>query len=1650
LLQLSGRAYQQTGQLGQAAVGRCSSSSSSSSDGVVMDMEHGGAGVGARTRHGRCSSQMRRTSPLADATEPECTVCASVNHEGAMLLMHRVMAADRAGGGNENTSRGGLLADQMGLGKTHTVLLLLWQMLQKGALTPSRPALVVAPPRILDQWLHEVRKWAPLHQWRLLEAIAKVEVEHVQPASATGALNSSIHFITCNCFTDPSTFSSLGTYSYRIAVFDEARGFDAPNSRTVTHIELLRQYVGAERRTRDEPLYILAVLGTPISPNLVASAHLLSLLDVPVRPRVCEVAAAFRRLAVHRVLPKQCHVERTLVYAPLTEGQHRAYTATVRAAVLASGAGSGQRRSLALCAPELRRICQFAQPCIDTPEQPYERMTYHQLLAGSRKLQCLDAFLRKALPCGARVLLFCYSTAATTLLRAYVRHLTHDPLESVDSVVLLDQLGSSEVAFIVGKEPTNLTAEAVDWFEQPVDCRGRRSRLMVLSALAGGRGLNLPSATHVYKFEPLQSHRVDEQADARALRQTRSTTAPLHVIQLVAVDTIEHGQHICLWAKAALAHAISANVEARDEVHEDQELKERLLQGDPLLHLNGYAYGVCWQEGEKPPVKGADAPKGRDLTGTLPQLVLQLHNGHNCFDADEIRQLVGDLRLCHLDFICLHPKTFGCTWKWLRFGRKRKGRPLEHRGLTSLIEDKIAARLPIEFSQSQWDALHLMGLRTDHFVEVNGSYYEPCKTEARWMYPTDWSGHDLAGAHTTLVSDFARRPLHTSVTSALTEEPDWCQRRAQGEAFDLLRKSLTMQAVIQRRAQDAKEGEDAAQEMRRRQCDILALPRMLRSGHTLDDSFEARTRSGRRCLRGASQPSCDALQGPPMPAEVLPVPMSPGHLVGRFVMCSFNVVQPNPECLPFAGVVRDVAPATQTFTVHFEHEAFLRMDHSSQLYALAELNQGAVYLVGRDCAVEQWRARARSLDTDLMFKKESLLSTLRRAEAYKHADSLLEATELWLQQCGTSVQRVPPKKLARPRPSEDPRLSHVAPEAVPPARVTRRRLEPDMGEPHLRSSCRPDDGLACGTRVAVWWTHDRTPHGRDIRPGWYAGSVSEVMRRKHDERGGQKLVHVLYDDGDEVWEPIECLWHWALEPAMYDDQLEGEAVCGADLRTLEYALNGSELNLVEEEDCELDAAMIDEADRFNWKCLQRLLVGRRCAPAGRKGRTSLRKMVYDLDITADECDVIGRKLSAAERTRVADIAIGVKALRSAMQGGVPGKGPRTYHVPRKMSLLHCAVLDAGLRQVSPQLCVCSVSSSLSDSFTTLLLHLPSKEYTSPARTPCSQTVQSSDLLHGAAAVWKDVASHLRRVAFGLLEGGCNVASRGTQQFFGGFDANPHKAEAILRQAMGVHRGDTHVAGVEHNDLRVPTLIASSYVTHGQVPLGEWLSVVTLPRRKHMYVRLLTLNHPTQAQCARNLGTRFSSTTSLCRERHLARGMWAGASFAETFGDGLDAVFGFMSAHLTLALVAADENAGLAHLHVVPGSVRLHPLSAHTTYAFYIGGHLEAEARWLVDYWEGVVNRLQCADDDVAGEVVPASPGAALLRAASKHGDTRLRAAIEALPSSAAGCVRAHWDEEIRQAGKEAARHPAEFAFSSLSAARGVPPPCSNPSTRSPN
>jgi hypothetical protein len=134
----------------------------------------------------------------------------------------------------------------------------------------------------------------------------------------------------------------------------------------------------------------------------------------------------------------------------------------------------------------------------------------------------------------------------------------------------------------------------------------------------------------------------------------------------------------------------------------------------------------------------------------------------------------------------------------------------------------------------------------------------------------------------------------------------------------------------------------------------------------------------------------------------------------------------------------------------------------------------------------------------------------------------------------------------------------------------------------------------------------------------------------------------------------------------------------------------------------------------------------------------------------------------------------------------------------------------------------------------------------------------------------------------------------------------------------------------------------------------------------------------------------------------------------------------------LALVAADEDGGFSHLDAVPHNVRLHPLSGHTTYAFYVGGVLHTEALAHVAHWEQTVARLQCGDESMA-PAASEPPGAALLLAVEKPGDKRLEAGIRLL--SVAARQRVSADRAKAVTCSASYRHNAEFAFSSLSAAR---------------
>lgn len=758
----------------------------------------------------------------------------------------------------------------------------------------------------------------------------------------------------------------------------------------------------------------------------------------------------------------------------------------------------------------------------------------------------------------------------------------------------------------------------------------------------------------------------------------------------------------------------------------------------------------------------------------------------------------------------------------------------------------------------------------------------------------------------------------------------------------------------------------------------LLLPRRLRSGLERDAPSDAgpstqRSERARRRTQINDEGCLENDTPPPNPVQPLQPPRHMERLKGRYIECPLRISRSaggdavqDGRWIPYVGVVGDVNVAGQSFSVAFLHELFLKMDDGLRSFPFHALNSSRCYLVTYARAVEQWTVRAAACGAGM----ES-------------------ATRSWVSDgCPPNTTWV--RYLAKPVTTALAPMRSVASARTPQGGGS--------GRPHMSGShcAQQDVELREGCPVEVWWDKDHTGRGRTVsHPDWYPGRVQVILNG---------MAHVVYDvdeagESDEAWHPLGDLH---IDRSRIDEDADRQLHC-ADLRSQHYdpsiaTMNLADLNAVDEDDAEEEAEILQQTNEGNWK--EFLRARRKMNAQLCTGRVVA--INYDGGLTSDEYEIIGRKLSASERVRCSDIAIGFKALRKSVGAQRETNKVRSFHVPRRMSLLDIDVLRDGAQLHMPLVNTMAVSSSERDGFTTLLLHLPAAEVRAVLCGGPMLPTDAGHLMHGAAAAWVDAAPFLRGLGYDLGQAGGFIPSRGTQQFFGGFDANPHKAESILRQAMGVHRGNAFVAGIQHRDLRIPTLVARSYVEGGAVRLGQWLHPVSLARRKHS-------------------------------QRCVLNGRWSGMSFQEAFLDGLDVLFDSMSTHLLLALLAADGESGLRHLKTVPFAVRLGLLSIHTTYAFYFGGVLHKEATEHVAFCEACVAQLQSGADDVMSNAQP--PGARLAEALAESTSSRLKAGIRLLPAHMQRRLQAETALSRTHRAPGGGRHAAEFAFSSTSGAR---------------
>ncbi len=233
--------------------------------------------------------------------------------------------------------------------------------------------------------------------------------------------------------------------------------------------------------------------------------------------------------AVIQDLPEK---QETKAYCPLTEEQATLYEAVVQDALrVIAEAEELQRRGLVLSMlMKLKQICNH-------PAQFLHQIGDGYIPNGderrSGKLTRLVELMEELLATGDRALVFTQFAEMGHLLRTFLQH----------------RLGS-QTLFLHGGVPARQRAEMVKRFQEEAN----GPPIFILSLKAGGTGLNLTRANHVFHFDRWWNPAVENQATDRAFRIGQKRNVQVH--KFVCVGTLEEKIDAMIESKKSLAESI--------------------------------------------------------------------------------------------------------------------------------------------------------------------------------------------------------------------------------------------------------------------------------------------------------------------------------------------------------------------------------------------------------------------------------------------------------------------------------------------------------------------------------------------------------------------------------------------------------------------------------------------------------------------------------------------------------------------------------------------------------------------------------------------------------------------------------------------------------------------------------------------------------------------------------------------------------------------------------------------------------------------------------------------------------------------------------------------------------------------------------------
>jgi superfamily II DNA or RNA helicase len=427
---------------------------------------------------------------------------------------------------------GACLADDMGLGKT---IQLLSFLLERVETTPhdGRPALLVAPTSVVGNWEREIQRFAPS-----LSVMPHYGANRARSVGDFPDASGSLVITTYGLLRRDAGL--LQSVHWSVVALDEAQNIKNAASATARTARALK----ASHR--------FALTGTPVENRL---AELWSILEfanpgilgpleafrreyaLPIeRYGNDDVASRLRRIVgpfILRRLKSDPSIVRDLppknemkVICTLTREQATLYKAVVDEEMRRIAQADGMERRGRVLA-----LLTFTKQICNHPSQYLS--DGGPLVRRSGKLTRVTEMLEEAVAAGDKALLFTQFREMGDRLTAH----------------LAQSLGC-EVVYLHGGTPKKARDEMVRRFQD----EPHGPRIFVLSVKAGGTGLNLTAASHVFHYDRWWNPAVEDQATDRAYRIGQTRAVQVH--KLVCAGTVEEKIDRLLEQKRDLASKV--------------------------------------------------------------------------------------------------------------------------------------------------------------------------------------------------------------------------------------------------------------------------------------------------------------------------------------------------------------------------------------------------------------------------------------------------------------------------------------------------------------------------------------------------------------------------------------------------------------------------------------------------------------------------------------------------------------------------------------------------------------------------------------------------------------------------------------------------------------------------------------------------------------------------------------------------------------------------------------------------------------------------------------------------------------------------------------------------------------------------------------